>query len=75
MSSKHDRKTEVTTFSCDKPGCHKNFEGEPGSFGDAWRAARAHGWIHMKDYGRGNIGESRHYCPDHAEDFEKPRGG
>ena len=73
MTSKFRRADQVHTFECDHEGCRKNYEGDPGDFKFAWRQARAHGWIYQPTYDNGSISEPRHFCPEHAETFERRR--
>lgn len=68
MTSRYDRKTNVLTFDCDQPGCHRNFETESGSFKDGWREAQSEGWAYVPHYPDG-VSEARHFCPEHAKQF------
>lgn len=68
MTSKFQRKGNYYTFSCDQPGCHVNYQGEPGLFKAAWRDAREHGWVHVPQYEDG-VSSACHYCPEHAKQF------
>ena len=68
MTSRYRRQDQVHEFSCDEPGCHANYEGEPAQFKEAWREASAHGWNYVPEYVNG-VSEPRHYCPHHSKKF------
>jgi len=74
VTSKFDKKTSVHTFDCDQPGCHKNYEGKALEFRYAWRQATSEGWAYVPGYD-GGVSIARHYCPEHAKQFDQPRRG
>ena len=74
MSSQFNRKDNYYTFSCDEPGCHANYETETGEFRSGWKRAQAEGWAYVPKYEDG-VGRACHYCPEHAKQFDRPRGG
>lgn len=55
-----EREGSLTRFTCDSPGCHRNYEGVDG-FVSAWNEAKVHGWANAE-----NNGEWTHYCKDCA---------
>jgi hypothetical protein len=71
MSSEY--KDRVLFFNCDTKGCHKNYECEQGQFRDGWRAAQAEGWVYLPDTTQGNISRAKHFCPEHAAQFDGVR--
>lgn len=52
-----EREGSVTTFTCDGPACHKNYDGDEG-FVYTWNEAKAHGWVNAE-----HLGEWSHFCP------------
>lgn len=53
-----EKEDSITRFTCDMPGCRKNYEGVDG-FGSAWKEAKAHGWVLAEVNG-----EFQHYCKE-----------
>jgi hypothetical protein len=75
VTSRYNYKTNMFTVDCDQPGCHVNHECEAGSFRSGWLVARSAGWAYLASYDQGNIKVDKHFCPAHAEQFDRPRGG
>ena len=74
MTNKYNPKTGVMTYDCDQPGCRVNYEARAHSFKDAWRDAQSAGWVYVPVFEMG-ISKPQHFCPRHAAQFDKPRGG
>ncbi len=53
-----EREIGIIRFTCDYDGCHDNCESDAGDFADAWREARAMGWVNS----HGEDGW-QHFCP------------
>lgn len=56
-----ERETGVTRFTCDGARCRANYESDEDEFADAWREARAHGWVNAAPLMAG--GDWQHFCP------------
>lgn len=58
-----ERESGLIRFTCESDGCRANYESEADTFAEAWREARASGWVTSFD------GEYHHHCHACARDL------